>query len=213
MKKLDKIFKFYDKFHKDFIGDVKSLNCGPICSKCEANCEVCSKEEEIQYKYICVFLPYEVEYVAYKLNIPLEEFKNKYVFGIKTPKTIINVLKFERECPFLNKDFSCGMGENKIISCKIYPIIHYPVIEFNLSKHCDLTKDHKISQNFLKGVESYKKFLKKLKLTEHYRYLRESFDILQLEAKKAAPLLSSNTYDIIELEDFKKLIIGEPSLI
>jgi hypothetical protein len=207
------IFETYDRFHEKFLGDVKSLNCGPICSKCEDNCEVCAKDDEIPFKYVCVFLPHELEYVASKLNIELSEFKNKYAYGIDTGKQIINVLKFERECPFLNEDFTCAMGETKIISCKIFPLIHYPLIEFNLSGHCDLVKDARIRDLFLKGIDEYRILLKKLDYDFEYKYLRESLDILQINAKKAKHLLSSKNYDVIKIEEFKKILIAEPSFI
>jgi hypothetical protein len=213
LENLEKIFSFYDKFHSKFLGDVKTLNCGDICSKCEANCEVCAKDDEIPYKYICVFLPYEVEYISSRMNIPLKEFKDKFVYGIKTEENIVNVLKFDRECPFLNDDFSCAMGENKIITCIIYPIIHYPLIEFSLSKHCDLIKDTKLKEMFLNGINDYKILLEELNFTGEYKYLRESFDILQIDAKKSSDLLKSKKYEIINIDEFKKFLLAEPELI
>jgi hypothetical protein len=213
MNDLDKIFSYYDKFHEKFLGDVKSLNCGDICSKCKDNCEVCAKDEDIPFKYVCVFLPHELEYVASRMKIDIDEFKNKYAYGIDTGAQIINVLKFERECPFLNDDFTCRMGETKIISCKIYPIIHYPLIGFNLSGHCDLVKDVKIKDLFMKGIKEYEILLKELDYDIEYKYLRESLDILQIDAKKAKKLLSSSTYDIIDVEEFKKLLLAETAFI
>jgi hypothetical protein len=147
------------------------------------------------------------------LKIDLEEFRNKYAYGIDTGSQIINVLKFERECPFLNSDFTCGMGETKIISCKIFPIIHYPLIGFNLSGHCELVNDAKIKELFLNGIDEYKILLEVLDYDFEYKYLRESLDILQIDAKKAKHLLSSSNYDIIGIEEFKKLLLAEPSFI
>jgi hypothetical protein len=207
------IFSNYDEFHSKFLGDVKSLNCGDICTQCKDNCEVCAKEDEINYKYVCVFLPHEVEYVSSKMNIPIDEFKNKYVYGVKTKTNIINIMKFEKECPFLNKDFTCRMGETKIISCKIYPIIHYPLIEFALSGHCDLVKNNKLKNSFLSGIDDYRNLLKKLNYDQEYKYLRESLDILQLDASKAKKLISSSKYDIIDIEEFKKYLLYNPQFI
>ena len=104
-------FRKYDHFHENFTGDVKTLNCGYICEKCQNNCEAVPDDDEIDYKFIILFLPYEVEYICRKLGFDPAEFKDKYLNGIQDGDLIIDFLKFDRECPFLNKDFSCDLGE------------------------------------------------------------------------------------------------------
>ena len=208
----DEAFSAYEEFHKEFFGDVKTLNCGPICAACGDNCEVVSPEEEDDpYKYVCVFLPYELEFVASKMNIDLGEFRNRYAYGIRINGSVVDVLKFRNECPFLNSDFTCDMGETKIISCKIFPIIHYPLVEFTLSGHCDLVKNSEVKELFVKGIDEYKKLIDRLDYGFEYKYLRESLDILQLNSKKASLLLTSEKYEIIDVEEFKKLLMADPS--
>jgi hypothetical protein len=206
-------FKLYDAFHSEFSGDVKNLNCGPVCEKCELNCEVCAEDDEIDYKYILSFLPFEAEYVADKMGIPLEEFKNLYCYGIRTPSGVIDMMKFERECPFLNPDFSCRLGEHKIITCKIFPVIHYPLVGLSLSRHCDLLKVPDIYRIFKDGMETYREFLEQLNPDPGFLHLRESFDVLQLDAVKAGGLLKSKEYRVLDLEEFKTLLLAEPDLI
>jgi hypothetical protein len=105
------------------------------------------------------------------------------------------------------------MGESKIISCKIYPLIHYPLLNFAFSSHCNLTKDPGVKSAYSEGIKHYDQLLRKLKLDGHYLYLRECFDILQLSPDKVEPLIRSPKYDIISLEEFKTYLIAEPSCI
>ena len=208
-----KIFSYFDEFHSQFKGDVKTLDCGKICTDCPDNCEACMEGDVIDFKYVLAFLPYEAEYVAGKMNIPYREFKDKYLYGIRTGEMIINVLKFNGQCPFLNSDFSCAMGESKIISCKIFPLIHYPLVGFAFSGHCDLTKYPEIKSAFTKGIPHYEALLRKLRPGKDYLYLRECFDILQLSAEKIAPIYESKKYDLIDLEEFKKCLVADPRCI
>lgn len=209
----DKVYQLFDNFNARFQGDIKSLDCGHICSGCAHNCEVENEGEKTDFKYILAFLPGELEYVSDKMNIPVKEFKDKYAYGIDTGDRIIECMRFSGQCSFLGKNFECLMGETKIISCKIYPLIHYPLVEYAVSTHCDLTKHPDVMKQFEQGLEGYKELIRLMGLDQEYLYYRQCFDILQLDAEKSRQLLESDHYEVVPIDTLKKWFLARPDLI
>jgi hypothetical protein len=210
---LTDIFQCYNEFHAAFQGDIQSLACGHICAKCESNCETEAEGDETDFKYVLGFLPYEMEYVAASLGVPPEEFKNKYTWGINTGKQVIRCMRFSGTCPFLGANYECLQGEKKIITCKIYPLIHYPLIGFSLSRHCDLVRYPEVLSKYEKGLVHYKSLLSRLPFDDEYRYMREGFDAIQLDARKARRILKSKVYVEVGMTEFRSMLLADPSLI
>lgn len=212
MKDMKSCFEAYDRFHEQMAGDVKNLNCGHICATCADNCES-PEDGEVAWKYILAFLPYEAEYVADHMKMDRKAFFNNHLYGVKTPSGTVNILKVHRQCAFINERFECLMGEHKIITCKLFPVIHYPLIGFNFSRHCALTSDPAIRANYEKGIEHYKELLKTIGVDDFYLYLRESFDVLQMDYRKGKSFYDSPVYTEIGLEEFKACLVGNPEYI
>lgn len=212
MKDMPGCFAAYDRFHQQMNGDVKNLNCGHICASCQDNCEL-PEEGEVAWKYILAFLPWEAEYVADHLKMERKLFFDRYLYGVNTPSGIINILKVQRQCAFINERFECLMGEHKIITCKLFPLIHYPLIGFNFSRHCALTSHPHIRAHYDKGLEQYKLLLREIGVDHEYLHLREAFDVLQMDYRKGKELYDSDSYVKIDLEEFKRCLVGNPDYI
>lgn len=211
----EKINKF-EEFHQSFLGDVKSLNCSSICNSCENNCETINT----RYNYLIYLLPDEdmFLYQNYKLeNLNFDEFKNKYIFGLSFSSDItglsndyiINFLKIGKYCQFFGYDNHCLFGEKKPISCKIFPIMHHPIVGYKFNYKCSLTYDLRLYIKYTESLKFYKKLLDDLELPNFFIYILQFIDNSNIDIKSPIykDILKKNIYQVIPYEKIKKYFI------
>lgn len=73
-----------------------------------------------------------------------------------------------------------------------------------------MTSDPVIRAHYLKGLEDYKRLLREPGVDGAYRYLCETFDVLQIGCTKGKAFLDRDTRVEVSLEVFKSCLVGEP---
>ncbi|MDP4180838.1 MAG: YkgJ family cysteine cluster protein [Bacillota bacterium] len=106
-----------DELDKQFLSLHKELFASYDCSKCRNCCKM----------YSATFEENELGPVAAFLNMPIEDFKAKYIkedFG--------EYLLKMRPCSFLESDGTCKIENCKPLSCREYPYTNKPERLFSL---------------------------------------------------------------------------------
>jgi uncharacterized protein len=171
----------FERFHNSFKGD--NTEIFSICSKCEGKCE---------YAKIGSLLPGEKEYIAKKMSMETNAFKDLYLDGILFKDNyIVDVVKMISPCPFLDKQtFNCTIKNFKVILCEIYPIvweISNNEVQFYLDKECPLSQSDQLTSYFFNSgiplIKSMNIPLEWIKKVETYDSLDINYSSLQKERK------------------------------
>lgn len=136
----------FEKLHEKINGDFFFL-----CNKsCAGMCE---------RFYLSYFLPGEDKFIAKKLNMDLDTFRDKYVTVLKFKDgSKINLLKIINPCPFLDTHYHCTLEEAKakLLACKMYPFCmsiehdhQYNYLDF----HCALVWSKQLPEKFVKETK------------------------------------------------------------
>jgi Fe-S-cluster containining protein len=104
----------FQQFHTAFDGEGDGM--WKICAQCGGRCE---------WHKIGTLMPGEKEYITSYLGLSLDEFTNKYLDGIVTPRGTVDVLKLKLGCPFLDTNYHCVLADKKVkpVLCEIYPVV------------------------------------------------------------------------------------------
>ena len=70
-------------------------------------------------------MPGEKEFMAEKLNLSLDELKEKYLSAINTPYGNVDVLKMKDNCNFLDEEYRCTAIPAKPVLCDTYPVVFF----------------------------------------------------------------------------------------
>ena len=104
----------FQTFHAAFDGEGNGI--WQVCAQCGGRCE---------WHKIGSLMPGEKEYIASYLGLSTDEFANKYLDGIVTPRGTVDVLKLKLGCPFLDVNYHCILADKKVkpVLCEIYPVV------------------------------------------------------------------------------------------
>lgn len=120
----------FENYHLRFSGMAWTL-----CNECGGACETST---------IASLLPGEAAYIAKQLSIPLDEFRSLFVDGVATSRGVVDVVRLQTRCPFLDDTLHCSLVYFRPVTCAMYPIV---VIEYNGRPEFQLDADCPISQS------------------------------------------------------------------
>lgn len=178
----------FNIFHKKFKGDNPEIF--KICKKCGGSCE---------YNKVGTLLPYEKDYIAKKLSIPIKDFSDKYLDILAVNGTELDVLKFVEPCKFLDNKYKCNCRNFKVIMCEIYPIV-FSVnnkIRFYLDDNCLITKNKDLVRYWINiGIPAFKS----LNIPLNWFRLVEKYDSFNFDYKKIEKLRKSSKCERFDLQ-------------
>jgi Fe-S-cluster containining protein len=119
----------FDAFHREFHGDTWD-----VCTRCGGQCEI---------NKIGSLMPGEAEYIAASRKWDLDDFRARYLDGIATPYGVVDVLKIQPGCGFLDADFKCTIPDVKVVLCDVYPVVfgvEGDTVRFELDPWCPIVR-------------------------------------------------------------------------
>lgn len=173
----------FESVHKNFDGMMLDL-----CVECKGSCE---KNE------ITMFMPGEIDFVAKKLNMGLQEVADKFCNIIKFKGHDIYMLK-AGVCPFLNKEYRCELEDP---NCKPIRCLLYPTLIGLVDNNVEIFVDYKCCPMAGRISDDFKK-----KSFEAYQNIKNDIPMWWLEF---VSMYDDSVYDYSKLEKLRdKKVIG-----
>jgi len=165
----------FTSFHESFKGDCPST--AKLCFKCQGKCEK---------SQIGTLLPGEKEYMAQRMDLPLNVFTELYLDTLIVNGQCLDVLKLGLMCPFLTDDRSCACRAFKVVMCAVYPVM-FSVAEgktkFFLDSTCPLTHDPELARYFrevgIPALEALEPPAESLSLVTRYDWFDFDYDSIR----------------------------------
>jgi Fe-S-cluster containining protein len=136
-------------FHRHFNGTTWEA-----CAACGGICESDT---------IAALLPGEAEYIAKSLGMSVKVFKQRYMDGVETSRGIIDVIRLNKVCPFIDAEKHCTLGAAKAVMCEVYPLSVTLVddkIRLSLDERCPMHDNVTTVLNFgILGKEYIRRYL------------------------------------------------------
>ncbi len=165
-------FEKLEQLHSQAQKLPSQLDCASLCTaRCCPQAKA-QKSSDYAIGHVAIMLPFEMEYILEKTQTSIDLIQTtslEYAPGVFID---IGFVTNETPCPFLTKDYQCGIHDIRPLDCRSFPLI--PVFDLNdtLSFRSDETcpSIHTFSKDF---QEKFKKIWQELMsdLPMNYRTL------------------------------------------
>jgi hypothetical protein len=128
--------QFFNDFHALFQGDTYH-ECH-VCGGCE-------------YTLLAALLPGESDYIAGRLDMKTDAFRNKYIDTIVVNEQPVETIRTIVPCPFLETSGRCSIKTFKPVLCELYPLVlvqEGATITAEIDPWCPLSRQKETVQAF-----------------------------------------------------------------